>query len=123
MTESIISEEETIVGVHTSGIELQEGLNTSLSRNYCANCKRKIHCFVKVDRTTNEAIIHNTCKSQECKCKCKTHYACKKCGYLHPYGEKCNRTEPQRVPDPRAEAEFKKLMKQWDEIHPKIRTQ
>lgn len=84
--------EETVVGVHSSGIQLEEGRNMSLQRNYCSNCKRKTHCYVKVDRETNEAIVHNTCTNQSCECKCKTHYACRECGHLHPYGQKCNST-------------------------------
>ena len=92
-----LSGEETVVGVHHSGVELQEGLNTNNSRYYCSNCKKKIHCFVKIDKETKEAIVHNTCKSPECECRCKTHYACKDCGYLHPYGQKCNRPELQII--------------------------
>ena len=102
--------EEVIVGIHSSGIELEEGLNVSLTRNYCANCRRKIHCYVKVDRDTKEAIVHNTCKSPDCECKCKTHFACRQCGSLHPYGMKCNRIEPERKIDPKAEAEFQKML-------------
>lgn len=108
-----LSNEETIVGVHSSGIELEEGLNLSLSRNYCSNCKKKIHCYVKIDKKTNEAIAHNTCKSQDCECKCRTHYACKQCGYLHPYGQRCNRKETKKIPDKKSEQEFEKLMEDW----------
>ena len=111
--------EETVVGVHSSGMILEEGLNTSLSRNYCANCKRKIHCFVKVDKETNEATIHNTCKSDNCECKCKTHYACKQCGYLHAYGTKCDRVETQHIPNPEDEKAFQKLMEDWHESQEK----
>lgn len=83
-------DEETVVGIHSSGIPLEEGMNMSLQRNYCTNCKRKTHCYVKVDRETKEAIVHNTCTNSSCECKCKTHYACRECGHLHPYGQKCN---------------------------------
>ena len=55
-TEEIVIGRHT--GLHASGIELQEGLNTSTKRNYCANCKRNVHCFVKIDRDTSEAIVH-----------------------------------------------------------------
>lgn len=94
-------EEETVVGVHSSGISLEEGVNMSLQRNYCSNCKRKTHCYVKVDRETNEAIVHNTCTNSSCECKCKTHYSCRVCGHLHPYGQKCNYpiTEPSGNPE------------------------
>lgn len=111
--------EEEVVGVHTglhsSGIELEEGINTSMSRNYCSNCKKKIHCFVKIDKETKEAIIHNTCRIKECECKCRTHYACRNCGYLHPYGEKCNRPESETPLNPQHEEEFEKLMDSWRE--------
>lgn len=105
--------EETVVGVHSSGIMLEEGLNTSLSRNYCSNCKRKTHCYVEVNRKTREAIIHNTCTKKECECKCKTHFACKQCGYLHPYGQKCDRGEPEKVPNSKNDKEFDKLMNEY----------
>ncbi len=105
--------EETVIGYHSSGIQLEEGLNTSLSRNYCANCKRKIHCYVKVDRETGEATVHNTCKSSSCECKCKSHYACKQCGYLHAYGTKCNRVEFEHIPNSEAEKRFQELMEKW----------
>jgi len=106
--------EEIVIGVHASGIELEEGLNTSNSRNYCSNCKKKIHCYVKVDRKTNEAIIHKTCKSPDCECKCKTHFACRQCGYLHPYGQKCNRIESQQS-NSKTDTKFEKLMEKWRE--------
>lgn len=105
--------EETVVGIHHSGIQLEEGLNTSTQRNLCSNCRRNTHCYVKVDRETKEAVIHKTCKTTDCECKCKTHFSCKKCGYLHPYGEKCNRQEIEKIPDPKADAEFDKFMENW----------
>lgn len=105
--------EETVVGVHHSGIELEEGLNTSTNRNLCSNCKRNVHCFVKVDRETHEAVIHKTCKTPDCECRCKTHFSCRSCGYLHPYGSKCNREEIKRKRDPKADQEFDKLMAGW----------
>ena len=105
--------EETVVGIHQSGIELQEGLNTSTRRNLCSNCNKNTHCYVKIDKETHEAIVHNTCKSPDCECRCKTHYSCRICGYLHPYGMKCNREEIERIPDPKADAEFDKFMLDW----------
>ena len=112
--------EESVIGVHTglhaSGIELQEGINTSISRNYCANCKRNIHCFVKIDKETKEAIVHKTCRNDDCECKCKTHYACRECGYLHPYGQKCNRTEIETKIDPKSNEIFNKIISDWREL-------
>jgi len=105
--------EETVVGVHHSGMQLEEGTNTSGGRYYCTNCKKKIHCYVKVDRETNEATVHNTCKDKICECKCKTHYSCRQCGYLHPYGEKCSKVEVENMPDPKSEKAFQKLMDKW----------
>ena len=111
---------EEVIGVHTglhaSGIELQEGLNTSISRNYCANCKRNIHCFVKIDKETKEAIVHKTCRNADCKCKCKTHYSCRECGYLHPYGQKCHNIEIKSTIKPKSDAIFNKLMSDWREL-------
>lgn len=109
--------EETVVGVHASGITLHEGLNTSNSRNYCANCKRKIHCYVKIDRETKEAIIHKTCKNDDCECKCRTHYACKQCGYLHPYGMDCDRKEEERAFNPEADNLIADINKQFLELY------
>lgn len=110
-------EKEEIIGVHTglhaSGIELQEGLNTSISRNYCSNCKINIHCFVKIDKETKEAIVHKTCRNVDCECKCKTHYSCRDCGYLHPYGQKCNRDEIETKIDPKSDAIFDKIISDY----------
>lgn len=100
----LTSGEETVVGVHHSGVELQEGLNTNNSRYYCSNCKKKIHCYVKIDKDTHEAVVHNTCKSPDCECKCKTHYACKSCGYLHPYGQECDRQNNDVETDPNTDS-------------------
>ena len=105
--------EEIVVGVHSSGILLEEGLNTSLSRNYCSNCRRKTHCYVEVDRKTREAIIHNTCTKKDCECKCKTHFACKQCGSLHPYGTKCNRVEIKTGTSIKNDADFQNIMEKW----------
>jgi len=112
--------DEEIIGVHTglhaSGIELQEGLNTSTSRNYCPNCKRNIHCFVKIDKETKEAIVHKTCRNNDCECKCKTHYSCRECGYLHPYGQKCNRPEIETKIDPKSDEIFNKIISDWRDL-------
>ncbi len=108
--------EETIVDVHRSKIELQEGLNISLSRYYCSSCKKKIHCYVKIDKETKEAVIHNTCRDSLCECKCKTHYACKSCGYLHPYGQSiCDKVIPEKKPNATDDAIFDNIMDEWRE--------
>lgn len=109
MNEEIMSEE-TVVGVHHSGIKLEEGENTSNSTYRCSSCKKKIHCYVKVDRETGVAEVHNTCKDKICECKCKTHYSCKQCGYLHPYGMECNRKEIEPIRDPKNDTEWEKLL-------------
>lgn len=108
--------DEVVVGVHESGITLQEGLNTSTSRNYCANCRRNTHCYVKVDRTTKEAIVHNTCKNDDCECKCKTHYSCKQCGFLHPYGQECNRFDSKINTDKKSDKKFNEIMDDWKKL-------
>lgn len=108
-----LSGEETVVGVHSSGIVLEEGANTSGGRYYCTNCRKKIHCYVKVDRETNEAQVHNTCKDKICECKCKTHYACKICGYLHPYGEKCSRSQEDLPRNTQSEIALDELLATW----------
>lgn len=108
--------EETIgvhTGLHASGIELEEGLNTSINSNYCANCRRNIHCFVKIDKDTREAIIHKTCRNTECECKCKTHFVCRECGYLHPYGQKCDRKEIEKPRNAKNDKKFEKFMEDW----------
>jgi len=112
-----LSEEEILIGTHESGITLTEGANTSLSRNYCANCKRMIHCYVKIDKDTKEAKIHNTCKSSDCECKCRTHWECKQCGFLHPYGEKsCTRVELVSKTDSANNKNFNKIMDDWKNL-------
>jgi hypothetical protein len=113
----MIDEDEEVIGVHESGIELQEGINTSYSRNYCSNCKRKVHCYVKVDRETKEAVIHKTCKTDNCACKCKTHYACKQCGLLHPYGIKCTKLESPAKLNPEGDALIEKINDDYRKMH------
>lgn len=104
--------EEEVVGVHHSGVQLIEGANQSLSRNYCTNCRKKIHCYVTVD--DGKAEFHNTCKNDDCECKCRTHYVCKLCGFLHPHGAKCNRKEDmKKVYDPKTDELIQKLNKQF----------
>lgn len=108
------SGEETVVGVHQSGIKLVEGMNASFARNYCSNCKKKIHCYVKIDKDTNEAVFHNVCKTADCECKCRTHYACKKCGYLHPYGDLCDKkTDVVAERNPETDALIEQINKEY----------
>jgi len=110
MTNNFPDDEETIIGVHHSGIQLYEGENVSNETYRCSNCKKKVHCYVKVDRETNEAKFHNTCKDKICECKCKTHYSCKHCGYLHPYNQNCNREELEPIRDPKLDANWEHLL-------------
>ncbi len=105
-------DEEVVIGVHESGIFLEEGMVTG-GRNYCANCKRNIHCHVKVDKETRDAEIIMTCKNNDCECKCRTHYACKKCGHLHPYGMECNKKDEEGKIDSKADEDFENLMETW----------
>ena len=108
-----VEEEETVIGVHHSGIEFQEGMNVSISRNYCANCRRQVHCFVKIDRETKEVAIHDTCKNKECECKCRVCYVCKECGNLHPYGKpRCTRISVKK-PNVTSDKIFDKIMDDW----------
>ena len=113
---SEITNDEVIVGVHESGIELQEGLNTSVSRNYCANCKRNTHCFVKIDKDTRKAIIENNCTNETCRCNCRTKYACKLCGNLHPYGQNCDRIEPEIIKNPQSDKEIDEINAAWRKL-------
>jgi len=108
--------EEVVVGVHSSGIILEEGQRTG--RNfYCSSCKRNVHCYVEVKDKKAEIIM--TCSNDVCRCKCKTHYACKQCGYLHPYGKKCDRSEKERKSNAKSEASFEELMNKWKEYSEK----
>lgn len=106
-----VQPDEVIVGRHESGVLLEEGLKTG-GRNYCSKCKNNIHCHVKV--TGKEAEIVMTCSNDDCVCKCRTHYACKNYGRLHPYGKKCTCTEETPQRDPKADDEFDKLMNDWE---------
>lgn len=109
-----IEPDEVVVGVHESGILLEEGLNTGL-RNYCSKCRKNVHCHVKVD--DGKAAIIMTCSNDDCECKCRTHFACKRCGKLHPYGKECDYKEEVRKINKKDEAKFKKLMKKWEKSH------
>ena len=116
------SDEEVVVGIHESGIELQEGLNTSLSRNYCSNCRRKTHSYVTVNRETKVADIVITCSNDSCKCKCRTHYACKRCGLPHPYGSNCNRTEMTSIANIESVKQINEINDQWVRLQSKKQT-
>ncbi len=104
---------EEVIGRHESGLDLVEGSNLNKGSYKCANCNRKIHCYVKVE--DGEATIHKTCKSDDCECKCRTHYACKQCGYLHAYGKKCDYEEKQVVEyDPKTAALIEYINEQYN---------
>lgn len=103
--------DEIVVGIHHSGVELEVGLKTG-NRNFCANCKRNVHCHVKIEGKEAEIVV--TCKGDDCECKCRTHFACKRCGYLHPYGMKCDRDEKDIPPNKNNDKLFDEIMsKDW----------
>lgn len=104
--------DEIVVGRHESGIMLEEGMNTG-GRSYCSNCRRNIHCHVKVDKKTSEAEIIKTCRNDDCECKCRTHFACKRCGHLHPYGTECTHKDEEKKRDQKADDDFEELMEKW----------
>ena len=115
-------EDEMVIGTTEAGIELVEGVNQSIGKYYCSNCKRQIHCYVTVAEETDEetdeitkvAKIHNVCTNQACECRCKTHYICRICSRLHPHGQtKCssNQESPQYTPE---------QDKEWEERLAKI---
>lgn len=108
--------DEVIVGLHESGLIFHEGLNISQSRSYCSHCKNKIHCFVKIDRETKEAEFNMSCTNNICRCNCRTHYACKQCGRLHPYAQKCNNIEIETKPSPESDIIFNKIISDWKEL-------
>ena len=47
------------------------------------------------------------------KGKCKTHFACKQCGYLHAYGTKCDRVDSEYTPNPESEKIFQEIIDGW----------
>lgn len=105
--------DEILVGKHESGVLLEEGMNTGL-RNYCAKCKRNVHCHVKVEKDKAEIVM--TCSNDDCECRCRTHFACKRCGRLHPYGKQCTQVDEDDKPrDPKSEEEFQKLLESFKE--------
>ena len=121
-----LSNEEVIVGRHTgSGVELVEGANNSRVRFLCSSCKKKIHCRVKIDKKTKEAVIINTCKDPQCECRCQTHYECKTCGHLHPYDQlECDRDEAARVKySDASNAEIEHIMNQFRELKKEIKVE
>lgn len=107
-------QDEVVIGVHESGIMLEEGMNTG-GRSYCANCKRNVHCHVVVEKGKADVIF--TCRNDDCECKCRTHFACKRCGHLHPYGVKCDKVEEEPKRNSAADEEFDKLMEDWKDNH------
>lgn len=112
-----LSGEEIVVGVHESGVKLVEGDNTNNKRYYCGNCTKKIHCYVTVEG--GQATIHKTCKNDDCECKCRTHYACKVCGYLHPYGELCDKVEKEPEVNKENDSVIEDINEQYRKLHAK----
>lgn len=107
---------EEVIGVHKGDTQiLIEGINESHTRYYCSNCKRKIHCYIKLHPETNEPSIHYSCKTEDCQCKCRTHYSCKNCGHIHPHGQKCLSNETNPPINQEQEETFQKLMDSWRE--------
>lgn len=112
MSEDSPFEEEVVIGVHESGMVLEEGLITG-GRSYCANCRRNVHCHVLVDDGKAEIVM--TCKNDSCECRCRTHFACKKCGHLHPYGSECTHKDDERMTTSESDKNFEELMEKWKE--------
>ena len=76
-----------------------------------------MHCFVTVDRKTNEAVFHDLCtKNQPCDCRCKTHYSCRDCGYLHPYQNPCDRSETVPSKNTKSDKQINDINTQWKEF-------
>ena len=107
---SEVEPDEVVIGVHESGIVLEEGLITG-GRSYCANCRRNIHCRVVVEKGKAEIVM--TCKGSDCECRCRTHFACKGCGHLHPYGTECTHKDDDFTPSPESERIFDELFEKW----------
>ena len=115
-----MSEEvETTIGVHESGIKLIEGEHIG-NTFHCANCNKNIHCHVKVEKKKAEIIM--TCNNDLCSCKCRTHYACKICGYLHWYGIMCNREDKKTTPSKESDDAFDQIIGNWRDNH-KVRVE
>ena len=70
--------------------ELQEGADPFGRRFRCSRCqggatkKLPLHCKVVAGE------IQINCSNDDCNCPCRTHYACRSCGHLHPYGKDCD---------------------------------
>ena len=103
-------DEEIVIGRHESGILLEEGMITG-GRNYCANCKRNVHCHVVVNDGKAEVIM--TCKNNDCECKCRTHYACKRCGHLHAYGTECTHSDEEIIHSAESDKIFEEWVEKW----------
>jgi len=107
---------ETTVGTHTGTQTLESGDMAFSGRNYCSNCgkrppKTPIHCYVN---SQGESIVR--CKSNDCECLCRTHYSCKICTRLHPYGSKCNLPKLEKTSNPSSDAIFNKIISDWREL-------
>lgn len=119
MVDEEVKNDETVIGVHGTGIDLEEG-RTQTFRFYCSNCKRDIHSHVKVDDGKAEIVF--TCTNDNCQCKCKTHFECKKLGKLHLHGTKCNCiVEDEILHSSEDEKKFQKIMDGWREDHQPVK--
>jgi len=76
-----------------------------------------IHSHVIVEKGKAEVIF--TRRNDDCECRCRTHFACKRCGYLHPYGVKCDRVVEEPKRNTAADEDFDKLMETWRESQKK----
>jgi len=108
---------EITIGTHTGNQMLESGDMAFNGRNYCSNCgkrppKTPIHCYVN---SQGEAIVR--CKSNDCECLCRTHYSCKICTHLHPYGQRCNIFEIGSQPNSQSDAIFNKIISDWQELN------
>ena len=101
------AEKDIIIGKAADHIRpdaLEGGSDPFGSRFRCGNCRggaagsRKLPLHCKV--IAGEPKIN--CNNEKCNCPCRTHYACKSCGHLHPYDQKCNIVQVDR-PEPSQE--------------------
>ncbi|MCY4490003.1 MAG: hypothetical protein OXC46_00895 [Thaumarchaeota archaeon] len=104
MMDRIETYTDTIIGKAADHITLEGGSDPFGSRFRCGNCRggaagsRKLPLHCKV--IAGEPKIN--CNNDKCNCPCRTHYACKSCGHLHPYEKKCNIVQVAR-PEPSKE--------------------
>ena len=91
--------EETVVGTGAAVISLEEGMGDPYNaRVLCTRCrggdtpkKPPVHCKVRNGQ------IRMTCTSQDCECRCRTHYVGRD-GRLRPYGSRDDSYERRDPP-------------------------